>query len=115
MDARSFDHLAKTFDAVGSRRLAIGWFLGGVFGLSRIGGGATHKTGHHSSPSHRHRCLAGQECRQVRGEWTCQDTCRDFGAGCASAAECCQDQDDPVFCRAQTPDGPAICDTDCLD
>jgi hypothetical protein len=77
MDDHRFDRIAKTFAAAGSRRLVIGGLLGGVMGLSRISAaGATHKTGHHCTPSDNHAC----------------ETCLGLQAVCPTSAECCQDQ-----------------------
>jgi hypothetical protein len=74
MNAYRFDRFAKTLVAAGSRRSVIGGLLGGVIALSRIGAaGATHKTGHHCAPTDNHACTAPQTCREVDGEWTCQD------------------------------------------
>jgi hypothetical protein len=75
--------------------------LGGVMGLSRIRGtGATHKTGHHCTPSDNHDC----------------ETCLSLGSTCDPAAPtCCQDQPSPVSCCKQVIDGDPNCDTDCMD
>ena len=110
MDAHRFDHLAKGLGAAGSRRWAIGGFLGGMLGLSRIGAaGAGHKLGHHCTPSDKHACPEGQTCREVSGEWTCQGTCL-LGAVCATDNDCCA----PLCC--DNPTGTlGVCDTDCFD
>jgi hypothetical protein len=57
--------------------------LGGVMGLSRIRGtGATHKTGHHCTPSDNHDC----------------ETCLSLGSTCDPVAPaCCQDT--PTNCE----------------
>jgi hypothetical protein len=84
LDAHRFDQLAKTFGGVGSRRSVIGGLLGGVMGLSRISAaGATHKTGHHCTPSDNHAC----------------ETCLVPRALCATSAECCQDELEPTSCE----------------
>jgi hypothetical protein len=90
MDAERFDQIATTLAAARSRRRVIGGLLGGVLGLRRLGVvGATHKTGHHCTPSDQHPCPDGQTCRQVRGAWTCQDTCGAPGAPCTTDDDCC--------------------------
>jgi hypothetical protein len=90
MDAERLDHLAKDFVAVGSRRWVIGGLLGGVLGLSRFGVvAATHKIGHHCTPSDNHPCPEGQTCREVSGEWTSQGTCHAQGEVCATDSDCC--------------------------
>ena len=101
MDAQHFDQLAKSFVAAGSRRSVIAGLLGGVMGLSRIRvAGATHKTGHHCTPSDNHDC----------------ETCLSLGSTCNPAAPtCCQDQPSPVSCCQQVIDGDPNCDTDCMD
>jgi hypothetical protein len=93
----------------------IGGLLGGVLGLRRIGAvRAGHKIGHHCTASDRHPCENG-ECREVNGEWTCQVTCLALGAVCVRIEDCCPDPASTVFCCVNTPGGPTICDTDCLD
>jgi hypothetical protein len=90
MNAHRFDQLAKTCLAVGSRRWVIGGLLGGVLGLSWFGAvGATHKTGHHCTPSDNHPCDPGQTCRKVNDEWTCQGTCGAPGDPCTTDNDCC--------------------------
>jgi hypothetical protein len=90
MNAHRFDQLAKTRVAVGSRRSVIGGLLGGVLGLSRISAaGANHKTGHHCTPTDKHACDAPLTCREVSGEWTCQDICRAPGEPCTTDDDCC--------------------------
>jgi hypothetical protein len=90
MYADSFDHLTKAYGAGGSRRLMIGGLLGGLLGVSRFAAaGANHKTGHHCTPSDKHPCPAGQMCREVSGEWTCEVICSALGEGCATDNDCC--------------------------
>jgi hypothetical protein len=90
MYAEPFDHLAKACVAVGSRRWMIGGLLGGLLGLSRFrAAGANHKTGHHCTPSDKHPCPAGQTCREVSGQWTCEVTCYALGEVCATDNDCC--------------------------
>jgi hypothetical protein len=91
MYAESFDHFAKTYVAVGSRRWMIGGLLGGLLGVSRFGAaGANHKTGHYCTPSDNHPCPAGQTCREVSGEWTCEISCYALGEVCATDNDCCE-------------------------
>ena len=119
MDAHRFDQLAKNCVVTGTRRSLIGGLLGGVLGLSRIAAaGANHKPGHHCTPADKHACPAPQTCREVDGDWTCQDpeiTCLAGGSPCTSDTECCQDQPFLVVCCQQAPDEGPICDTDCMD
>lgn len=91
MDAERFDQLATTFVAVGSRRWVIGGLLGGVLGLMRAGvAGATHRVGHHCTPSDQHPCPEGQTCRKASDVWTCQeDTCGAPGEPCKTVIDCC--------------------------
>jgi hypothetical protein len=84
MDAHRFDQLTKTFVRAGSRRSVIGGLLGGVIALSRSrAAGATHKTGHHCTPSDNHPC----------------GTCLGLRAVCPTSGECCQDDLEPTSCE----------------
>jgi hypothetical protein len=108
--AEGFDHLAKSWSAVGSRRWMLGALLGGVFGPRRIGAADAHdtKTGHHCTPSDHHPCENG-ECRQVNDEWTCQDTCVVGGQPCVMHSDCCA----PWCCEIPAGATFGFCDNDC--
>ena len=97
MDTERFDQLAKAFVAVGSRRWVIGGLLGGVLGLSRIGAaGASHKPGHHCTPSAQAR-LSG-------------NLCVPWGRSARRATSAARTKASTVFCCEDFR-----CDTDCLD
>jgi hypothetical protein len=90
MYVEPLDYLAKACVAVGSRRWVMRGLLGSLLGLSGIGAArANHKTGHHCAPSDKHPCPSGKTCREVSGEWTCQDTCRAPGEPCTTDYDCC--------------------------
>lgn len=110
MDARHFDQLARTVVAVRSRRSVIAGLLGGVLSLSRIRTvGAGHKPRHHCTPSDQHPCLEG-ECRELNGEWTCQETCVAPGDRCDASSVCCKAAGQTFGCELTAPE--PFCDND---
>jgi hypothetical protein len=90
MDIGRFDQLAKACGVAGSRRWAIAGLFGSVLALSRIGAArATHRPGHHCTPSDEHAGDPEQTCREVNGEWTCQNTCLGEHETCIDSSDCC--------------------------
>lgn len=111
MDTARFDQVTKSLVEVSSRRWVIGAIFGGVLGLSRSReAGATHRPGHHCTPSHNHPCPDGQTCREVGGTRTCEVFCQVLQEACTTDTDCC-----PPLCCDNPTGTRGVCDTDCFD
>ena len=137
MEAERFDQFAKAYVALGSRRWVMGGLLAGVLGLSRIGAvRATHKPGHHCTPSDNHPCETCDALREVctAPEECCQDEptscepvtaagcagsgearcCHPFDGSCTTDCDCCDFEGISQIC-CEHPPGVFKCNNSCLD
>ena len=94
MDQERFDEITRALANNTDRRAVFkrlaGGALGGLLGLAGVGAaGATHKKGHHCTPSDKHSCPTGYECVKQGKKWTCvkpPTDCRK--TGCPDGHEC---------------------------
>ncbi len=115
MDSKRFDEITKQLAASADRRAVLkrlaGGALGGLFGLRALEAGATHKPGHHCTPSDQHSCPEGYTC--VNKECVKdKPPCSGSGKGCDKTHPCCEGYycSDKGYCKPVCKTKDQACD-----